>query len=175
MPDELGVKHLTPENWLVADAVAVMIHRTDSGAAISGSEWVELTSTPKISDSVPRDIHRMFEVARGAMIYGYFFYPLLTLGEQHLYRAIEAAVTLKCHSLQGPAGRETLSQKLDWLLEHGSLTASQRQDWDSLRIARNEASHPRFQSIILPNFALFMLGDVAKEINLLFDHTTPTS
>jgi hypothetical protein len=44
---------------------------------------------------VPEPIRELFDVARGAMIYGWFFYPLFRLGEDQLHRVVEAAVVAR--------------------------------------------------------------------------------
>ena len=46
---------------------------------------------PQLDDQVPRSIRQLFEVARGAMVYGAFYNPLYALGYEQLYRVSEAA------------------------------------------------------------------------------------
>ena len=42
---------------------------------------------------------------RGAMVYGYFLYPLYVLGAEQLFRVAEAAVTLKCEQMGAKTDR----------------------------------------------------------------------
>lgn len=44
-------------------------------------------------EHVPKDIQVLFEVAKEAMVYGYYLYPLYNLATEQLYRVTEEAVT----------------------------------------------------------------------------------
>ncbi len=93
----LGFKKLTVDNWTEPDKVSTLFARfspVDGQARpITGDEWMRHILKPNLIDEVPKDIRALFEVARGAIAYGYFFYPLYTLAEEQLYRVVEAAVT----------------------------------------------------------------------------------
>ncbi|MEO8745806.1 MAG: hypothetical protein ABI455_11130, partial [Candidatus Dormiibacterota bacterium] len=74
------MKVLTAQNWLKPDYVPQVFVRLDSEAGtirpISGEEYLEDVLAPKLDPAVPREIRRLFEIGRGTMAYGYFFYPL---------------------------------------------------------------------------------------------------
>ena len=83
MPD-LRFKRLTVNNWLEPDRVMSYFIQTsrETGETqpMTGEDWLEEILEPRLSEEVPVQIHALFEAARGALVYGYLFYPLLHLG-----------------------------------------------------------------------------------------------
>jgi hypothetical protein len=43
------------------------------------------------------------------------FYPLLTIGTEQIFRALEAAVTNKCVAMNAPRKKKTFIDKIEWL------------------------------------------------------------
>ena len=110
-------KILTPENWLVADPASTIFskisHTDGTVTPMSGQEWLCLFRDPTLSKSVPKNVRTLFEVARGSLAYGYFFYPLYTLACEQLLRVAEAAVSEKCRMLRAsPKKPKTLKRRL---------------------------------------------------------------
>ena len=134
--NKLGFKEISSANWLVADkASTVFVKLLTSGniESITGEDWLQLILKPQLIDTVPIEIHQLFEVARGALAYGYFFYPLYTLAAEQLYRVVEAAVSYKYNSLGGPKpSKTTFEKKIDWLFDVGVLI-------DTAEIQRQQA------------------------------------
>jgi hypothetical protein len=64
--------------------------------SITSEEWAQRILEPHLSLAVPPEIQRLFEVAQGAILYGYFFYPLYTLALEQVFRVVETAVSDKC-------------------------------------------------------------------------------
>src|SRR4051794_1449941 len=102
----LGIKTITGENWLKPDPTSTIFAQIsasdESVSSISGDDWVKLFLGPSLAVSVPNEVRKLFEVARGALVYGYFFYPLYTLGGEQLLRVVECAASVKCDSLGAP-------------------------------------------------------------------------
>ena len=171
----MGWKRLTKENWLETDPVIasglfVQLSLTDGQATPMGPDsWAERILEPELASSVPAEVRGLFDVARGAMLYGSLFYPLFTLGLEQLYRVGEAAVTLRVQPLGlSKKKTKTFENKLDALQDASVLTAQQHQQWSALRGLRNEASHPERQTILAPGHALSLLHSLAAAINHLF-------
>lgn len=123
--------------------------------------------SPQLSERVPTDIAKLFEVARGAMCYAYFFYPLWTLAAEQLFRVAEAAVSLRCKGLGAGRGVSTFERKIRFLQDRLPLS-SPPVDWNAIRFLRNEASHPQQQTIISPGMAVPLVEAVALALNHLF-------
>ena len=61
---------------------------------IAPDKWLSEFLKSQLEENVPEEIMRLFEVARGAAIYGYFFYPQYALAIGQLFRVAESALIL---------------------------------------------------------------------------------
>jgi hypothetical protein len=162
--NKLPFKEIDAHNWLTADPVVLHFTGTEDS-----TDYVETVFAPRLSERVPEDIQRLFAVARGAVLYGYLFYPLYTLGMEQLFRVGEAAVASRCEQLGMPKDKKRFSDCIEWLTERAVFDGVQSSRWHALRRLRNSASHPDRQSIVTPDQAIGVLGRVAEDINALFD------
>ncbi len=171
MPD-LKFKRLTVENWLDSDpTVAIFAGRLlpdGTNQPYSGDDWLRDILVPSLSEKVPLEVVELYEVARGALVYGYFFYPLYTLGFEQLFRVAEAAIVHKCAAMSAPTSRKHFVQRIDWLASQGVLSAEATRHWHSARELRNYASHPQRQTLTVPGEAIGALQRMANDINALF-------
>ena len=164
---DFGFKRLTLDNWLTVDpawsGVVMSSSRSDPSDA-----WVFDIVRSELSPPVPLNVRRLFESARGTLIYSLMFYPLLTLGTEQMFRVFEAAVTAKCKELKAPAKIRTFAAKVELLVEQGAITSEALPRWTAIRHLRNEASHPTDQSILPPSEALHILDLAIELISPLF-------
>lgn len=112
----------------------------------------------------------LFEGTRGAMAYGYFFYPLYTLAMDQLFRVAEAAVEHKCSALRAPKSTKIFKKRINWLVNKSIIPQSESGQWEAVRKLRNIASHPERQSIYPINITIDILEHVAFLINSLFNN-----
>jgi hypothetical protein len=171
--NKLGFKKLSAENWLepesVMSAFVTLSLRDFTKSSITGDEWVNRFLNPQLNHTVPFEIHKLFEVARGAAAYGYLFYPLYTLAGEQLYRVAEAAVSAKCKLLGAKSSKvRSFQNKIYFLHKHKVIPQKDWIWWDSIRQLRNYASHPEHQTIMMPHDALYNVASVAKHVNDLF-------
>jgi hypothetical protein len=172
MTIKYGFKEITPSNWLEPDAVLKGFVRMSQGGelrSITSDDYLHDILRPEFLESVPPDVKALFEVARGAMIYGYFFYPLYTLATEQLFRVAEAAVLHRCKDLGAPKSKKTFQQMIEWLIGEGVISGSAKPQWDAVRYLRNSASHPNSQSIVTPGNAIGMLEKIVRQVNTLFN------
>ncbi|HQU81689.1 MAG TPA: hypothetical protein PKY59_01100 [Pyrinomonadaceae bacterium] len=168
----LGFKKLSKDNWRLPDPINEYFIKlnlyTGEKLSVSDDERVEEFLNVELAPEVPIDVLRQFEVARGAMLYGCFFYPLFSLGADQLMKVAESAVTHKClnHGLAKKTARYEI--KLQKLKDHNYLTATEYNDWENLRKLRNELTHSKMQNIFPPFEAKFFLKNIADKINKLF-------
>lgn len=168
---EFGFKEITLENWSQPDPIhSYFVKLSPSGEAfpMSGEDWVRPLLKPKLSETVPHDIKALLEVARGAMVYGYFFYPLWTLGAEQLFRVTEAAVSHKCKSLEAPKSKKRFEDRIDWLENEKAVSSTDKEKLHYIRKLRNVTSHPESQSILTPGLVIPLLKDIALIINSIF-------
>ena len=132
------------------------------------SEWVHDLLKVNLDPVVPLAIRKLFETARGTLVYSLTFYPLLTIGTEQLFRVLEAAATNKCMAMNAPAKIKTFGDKLKWLLENDTITKDQYKRWGATRKLRNSVSHLHDQNIFDPTIALNELDFATELINKLF-------
>ena len=162
---EFGFKRLSPQNWLEPEDLSFLVSINPiSGAAksISRHDWAVRFLKPTLDPSIPRDVRALFEVARGAMLYGCFFYPLYTLAAEQVYRVHEAALAERCSQL-GLTSVANFAGRVECLRNLGAISAMRFAQWDAVRNLRNFASHPSKQAILIPTQALMTL-DIAVEL-----------
>lgn len=170
--EKFGFKQLTSENWLEMDEVMLAFKRQirdGSTTMPTGEDRVNEIYAYELNENVPLDVQKVFEVARGTMVYGYLFYPLYTLASDQLYRALETAVIKKCEIENAPKSKTKGYQKqIEWLTEAGFINKSETRVWEYGRIRRNSVSHLQKQHISLPVHAYSTLETAVKQINSLF-------
>ena len=166
-----GFKEIILSNWLEPDdALKGFVRISPDGQphTITGEEYLQHILRPKLHASVPSDVQALFEVARGVMVYGYFFYPLYTLAVEQLFRVVEATLAHKYKALRAPKSRRTFEKRIEWLVEEGVISRQESARWHAARQMRNAASHPERQMILTPGNAIGILERVADDINSLF-------
>jgi len=167
LSNTFGFKRLTVENWLTLDPVWHGVVMSSSRPDPSDAWVFDLTRT-ELDPAVPLPIRKLFETARGTLVYSLMFYPLLTLGAEQLFRVLEASASLKCKELTAPPKVRTFEKKIEWLEEKGAITAEEQPRWNAIRHMRNESSHPKDQSIFSPGMVLPILDATVELINPLF-------
>jgi hypothetical protein len=162
-----GFKRVSSANWLTIDPAWEGVLISLSGSD-SSTGWVEDLSRMELDAMIPLSIRKVFEVARGTLIYGLMFYPLLTLGAEQLFRVLEAAASLQCHTLNAPSQVRTFARKIDWLTSQKLISLEERTRWHAMRKLRNLGSHPTEQAIFSIGMTLTVLDSTAELINMLF-------
>ncbi len=84
-----GMKKLALHNWREPD-----VPKFFSG--LTEEVWLREAMKPQLAAAVPEDVARLFEIARGSILYVWLFFPLLTLASEQLHRVQEAAVRARC-------------------------------------------------------------------------------
>ncbi len=152
-----GVKRLSYDNFLTP-AVGALLFSRDGGLSTMGPadptaeairSRVERFTDVALPEHVPETVWRMFEVAKGAMVYGLFFYPLYTLGEDHLSRLFEWMVKDQYEKRRG-AKSGNLKAMVQWLIKNGRFPDQLEVRWLATYEIRNLVSHPTMQQITDP-------------------------
>jgi hypothetical protein len=136
--------------------------------AVTAEEWIGRVLRHKMNERVPPDIRTLFRGAQAMLAYGCFYYPIATLALEQLLRVLEAAVTVKCRQLSGPAAKEAFQRKLKWLCEQGIISQEQWLDWDAFRSIRNSTSHPQYQMLMPPAMADRTFAMLCEGLSNLF-------
>src|ERR1700686_493041 len=166
MSDEkLGFKTVTARNLLEPDPISASHHmRTVDGfRQMLPEDWVDPITGVTLPDSVPFEVRRAFQMARDAMCYGYWFYPLVTLMAQQLLRVADFATDVACltHSIKSP---RNFKARVDELIAVGIIPQAHEGLWEGIRRMRNHSTHPNFQQIWGPGMAIPIAQRVADAI-----------
>jgi len=172
-PDiHFGMKRITPSNWQLPEMPEIYTNMTQE-------IWIQEHLTPKLNPEVPENIAALYEVARGAMIYGWYFYPLITLGAEQCLRVLETAVRRCCENngiktkVEGKDGKvfdTSFVKNIKALIKKGIIPAKDEKLWMAAKDIRNYASHPESQTILPPGMTLANLKITADRLNYLFQH-----
>jgi hypothetical protein len=163
---DLAMKAISHQNWCEPDPTNGIFGWSPNTEAL----LAELLR-PKLSEQVPIEIARLFETARGAMCYAWFFYPLWTLAAEQFFRVAEAAVRFRCNGLEATGAVSTFEKRIQFL-EDRLPSAAASIDWNAVRLLRNQASHPQQQTIISPGMAIPVVETLANALNQLFEEIT---
>jgi hypothetical protein len=168
LPQLPNFKTLTLESWRTADPIGkLFVPPIDPSRGEEVADaWARAFLEPKLSERVPGAVRQLFHVAQGVMVYGYYFYPLYTVGSEQLYRVLEAALLHKCAELNAPTKLRGFGKMLEWLAANNCRI--NLEVWNAVRHMRNSGSHPEIQSISTPGMALNDLDIALRLIEDLY-------
>lgn len=169
-------KALTMANWRDWDptneAFAHLDRRASRMVKTRGDDWAKLFLSVRLDGGLPEEVQNLYAVARWTMLYGHFFYPLYTVGDEQLYRVADAAALHRYEQLGGPLTKRgkppSFAARIHWLVEHGAIPETEAHRWHAYRELRNISSHPKMQMLHTPGDALRSLQLVAASVNALF-------
>jgi len=173
---DLGYKQITKETWLKPDRISTSFLLVPPETGVNdkkkGEMYLDMILQPHLNEDVPIEVRKLYEVARGALVYGYFFYPLYTLACEQLFRVGEAAIIFRCKMFSPQLAKRTFEKKIEFLFKQGILNDLEKQRWHALRELRNISSHPIDQSIYPPGPVIGILTQMSDDINTLFSEKT---
>jgi hypothetical protein len=162
-------KQITPAN---------LLHHDDHPPhPLRGKKWLEECLKPKLQPSVPEEVGFLFEVARGSMIYGLFFLPLVALATEESFRVLEAGVRHRCKQLglgrKKSAKPDSFPDKpyaklVTALHKAGKIPKKDLEVWESMVFLRNSFSHRTSATIRNRHQAVSQLSFIADLLNRLF-------
>jgi hypothetical protein len=177
---DYGIKKISATNWQQPDKATMLLLQI-TAVAKTEKEWVEAFLRPVLNPKVPKEIVQLMEVARGAMILGWYFYPLATLGAEQCWRIMDTGVRLRCDQagipttstikrgrLKGTIIDASFKENVDALVKQGIISSQIHSCWDAIRNLRNSASHPARQTILDSWQALDQLNNCVMFLNCLF-------
>lgn len=169
-------KNIGPDNWQCPDEQSLLWMRM-TGYARTSEEWVTFFMRPALHDTVPKDIVTLYETARGSAVYGWFFYPAVTLAAEQCWRVIETGVRLRCDQVGistkriGRDGKQMdtkFSENIAALLKNNFIGKEHARRLNSLRSLRNSTSHPVHQMILDPGQSQGIFEFGSDFLNTLF-------
>jgi hypothetical protein len=161
----MGFKRITPENFMSADLSRAFGLETHA-------QWIEWFNEVSIDAAVPEPVRRLFELARGSMIYAWLYYPLVSVGFEQCGRCLEAGVRHASVALLGcePADQQKINYRslVEGMIKHGHIPKAEETRWMAALALRNGAAHPTTPTIWAPAHARGALAHTAERLNALF-------
>ena len=167
-----GFKQITLENLLEPD------EHPKYPSPLRADKWVRECLKPQLDPSVPVEVAFLFEVARGSLIYGIYYLPLVALAAEQGFRVLEAGVRHRCKQLglvkKNSAKPHALPdahfvELVGALHEAGKIPESDVAAWKAMVYLRNVFSHAADQYIRKRHEAIEQLAYVAEMLNRLFN------
>jgi hypothetical protein len=156
----LSFSRITPENWSLPDRKNYMPF------GVSKVVWAGPFLKPRLNANVPLNVVQTFEIARGCIIYSWFFYPLATLGAEQCMRVGELAIWERCR-LMGQES-DNFFANLQTLFAAGMISSEDESRLQAMRRLRNSRSHIKNLMLLDPGMAITALNDTVELINRLF-------
>jgi hypothetical protein len=164
----LSFSRITPENWLAPDRKDYMPF------GIGRDDWIKYFLEPRLDvATVPQKVIQVFEIARGALIYSWFFYPLATLGMEQCARVAEFAIRERCLAISQEQG--IFFENIRTLAVAGIISAEDESRWQAVRNLRNNSSHPERLTFTDPGQALTLVHSMVELINRIFNGSAKPS
>ena len=144
---------------------------------VSETAGIRACRKPQLARYVPDEVNALFEVARGSMIYGWLFYPLVTLASQQCHRVLETGARTRCEQLGIQCVRRlrngrmldvAFADLIQRLTERNTIPRGDVRRWEAQRWLRNKSSHPKSQSIYSAGDGLTILESTAELLNRVF-------
>lgn len=143
-------------------------------------EWTRRCVEVKVHPIVPESVKALLEVARSAIAYGWFYYPLMTLGIEQCYRCLETAAKERCRRANieveaiqknGQIRSHNFYHLIRALLKNNLISKEDSLRWEAARELRNDTAHPQGQHIQMPGQVVGQLNTTIQLVNRLFSQT----
>jgi hypothetical protein len=164
------MKLINHDNWLFADTGG-------QGQVADAATWRQAFLAIRLDPAVPVEVAHLFEVARGGMVYGYFFQPLLSVGVEQCYRVLESGARSRCAQMglpvhcadsQGKAHPLSFGHNLSVLVQHGVIQDAELTFWRQARELRDWVAAPEHQKALNLNYGVTALSRAAELLGKLF-------
>ncbi len=164
------MKSINHDNWLRADT-------SSQERSVDARIWREAFLSIRLEPEVGPDIARMFEAARGGMLYGYFFRPLLAMGVEQCYRVLEYGARVRCLAADLPVtcadnqGRQhplSFGHNLRALARLGLISPEDLNLWLQAREMRDWVVAPEHQTALTQEHGATALARAAELLGRLF-------
>lgn len=164
------MKVIDHDNWLLADAAG-------RGQVADVRAWRQAFLGIRLDPAVPQDVARLFEAARGGMLYSYFFQPLLISGVEQCYRALESGARARCAQMgvdvfcpdkHGKLHPLSFVHNLQLLAKNGLIEETDMTLWRQARELRDWVALPAHQPSLSLEHGVTALTRAADLLGKLF-------
>jgi hypothetical protein len=129
----------------------------DEGRAMTPFDLARPILMVELPNEVPFEVRRAFYMARNAMAYGYWYWPLVTMGAQQILRVADFATDVAWNTTKSPNFKE----RVEKLIKRRVIDGSDANLWECVRDWRNKATHPEWQQTWGPKWGVKFAQTVA--------------
>ena len=171
-------KQIRSDNFFETDPPGNIMMTIDRGVAhpMIPQSLINLMNAPKnqLVSEVPEDVSALFDVAKGAFVYGLVYRPLLTMGLHYAVLAVEAALYDRYIANDGKNPTATMGETIPYLAGekrrllpqiHASQDFATGYHW-ALAMRNNVFAHPKFATTFTVGVSKFHV--CADLINALY-------
>ncbi len=164
------MKRITTQNWLDPDGSGIP-------AGTDPRVWRDSFLAIRLERQVPGEVVILFETARASALYGLFFAPLVTLGVEQCYRALETGIRVRCAqaglpvSVQDKQGRRhalSFTHNLRQLQDLELIPETDVTLWQQVGELKSWLAAPRNGDAVVREHAMTALSRAAALLNGLF-------
>ncbi|OYY93657.1 MAG: hypothetical protein B7Y41_10415 [Hydrogenophilales bacterium 28-61-23] len=164
------MKSIDHDNWLQVDTGG-------KGRVVTVRAWREAFLSIRLDPAVHQDVARMFEAARGGMLYGYYFQPLMAMGVEQCYSVLESGARARCaqaglpvYCVDSQGKRHPLSfgHNLRALAKAGLIQNADLNLWQQARELRDWVAAPANQAALTLDHGVTALSRAAELLGKLF-------
>jgi hypothetical protein len=169
--ERMGSKRLTADNFLLPDPLSgEFTGRDGDGPAqrLSAVDWAHEIRAVRLDGNVPEPVRNRFDLARGILRYGFFWYSLWVHGTVVSLQSAELALEVACDAAHGPKRLNSAESRIEWLEKRRFLAAADAGTWTLLVGVRDALVEAGDGPILTPRKSLDVLQAVAQAINGLF-------
>ena len=162
-----GLKDITATTFLESDFKPIV---GPDRKPLSYEAWIEIVKRAgTLPSTVPTKIAEAYEPYLGSIIYGWLYWPLLTMGIDKVLALREALARAICekHNASRKESR-TFENCIDFLFAKGLIPQERRGKWDAGRALRNSLAHPDGRTIFMPMDAIVILEAFVQDAAILF-------
>ena len=166
--ERMDSKRLTADNFLLPDPLTGEFTGQDGdGRAhrLSAVDWAHEILAIVLDEAVPEVARNRFELARGILLYGFFWYPLWVQGTVEALRGAELALETACDAEHGPKRLSSAESRIEWLEKKGTLDTDTVHTWTSLMRVKDALADAGETPILTPGRSLEILETVAHAVN----------
>ncbi|MEW6677767.1 MAG: hypothetical protein AB1421_07585 [Pseudomonadota bacterium] len=163
------MKSLNASNWLAPDPAWSPEPRP--------AQWRDDFVAIALGPQVPAEVAGLFESARASLVYGVFYAPLVAVGVEQCYWALEAGLRARCArqdlpvSVQDRQGKDhalSFSHNLRQLQDQGLIAEADAPLWRQAGELKDWVASPRLGGALGREHAVIALGRAAELLNRLF-------
>lgn len=143
---QYGFKLVTAQNLADPDPlVSLLVTREgETFRRMTPEDFARPILAVTLEEPVPFEVRHAFLYARNAMCYGYWYWPVVTLGFEQVLRVADFATNVAARA-NGLKPKWSFERRIDQLIAATIIETERKPVWNYIRKLRNKVTHPERQ------------------------------